>query len=140
MAGVSTPPMLNFRIGNEVLDLVRCPYGPPAAAQLRNEPSNLGDRLLPADRAPGPTMPLSDFCTAHDLSADILQKLSDHKVRQLLPPLFCNYTRAQADAVRVRRDSSASLRNGPFNCNLPYMLLSTSSIAMNCAARFVCVN
>ena len=72
-------PVFNFSIGNEVLGLFHRPSGAPTAAQTHNKPSDLGDRLLLAICAPGPNMPLDDFCTAYDLSADILRIFSQYK-------------------------------------------------------------
>jgi hypothetical protein len=81
-AGSSSAPVFNFTLGNDILSIFR-PLNPaqeaPAPIPAQNNTNTINnDLLLQPSRAPGPDLPIAQFCTEYGLSSQTAEKFTEN--------------------------------------------------------------
>lgn len=75
---------VNFNFPPEMINLLRPPAAPPAAAppNVFAHPPNTSNKLIPPPRIPGPDILIDDFCTTHNLDRDIAERFKQNKFKR----------------------------------------------------------
>jgi hypothetical protein len=81
-AGSSSAPVFNFTLGNDLLNILRPPnpaQEAPAPVRAQNNTNTINsDLLLQPSRAPGPDLPIAQFCAEYGLSSQTAEKFAEN--------------------------------------------------------------
>ena len=132
--GSAAAPVINFNVPAEVIHLFRPPAAPAtpvtavaAAPAIPIQPLAppaflmVSDTLIPADRAPGPTLSLDDFCKTYLLTDGVRTKLDENGYSGSHTFQYAEWKDLKSDAG-LRAGEIAQLKHAISTWSIPHGL------------------